>query len=195
MKKSLGKKTIVFPTPVFLIGSYDAHGRPNVMTASWAGICCSQPPCVMVALRAATHTYANIMRSREFTLNVPSRQDLSRVDYVGMVSGRDLNKFVQADFTPVRSDVVNAPYVEECPLIVECQVVQSIKLGLHTQFIGEIKDVKADQDVLGPGGHPLVEQVAPFIFAPGVRRYYAVGKSLGEAFSAGRARSQSQSSS
>ena len=72
MKKSLGAKTLVYPTPVFVVGTYDANGKPNVMTASWGGICCSQPPCVAVSLRKATATYGNIVARKAFTISIPS---------------------------------------------------------------------------------------------------------------------------
>jgi len=72
MKKSIGVKTIVYPTPVFVIGTYDQRGNPNIMTASWAGICCSSPPCVAVSLREATYSYGNIVLHKAFTVNIPS---------------------------------------------------------------------------------------------------------------------------
>ena len=71
MKKSIGAKTLVYPTPAFVIGTYDKDGRPNVMTAAWAGICCSKPPCVGVSLRKARYSYDNIVARKAFTVNVP----------------------------------------------------------------------------------------------------------------------------
>ena len=71
MKKSLGAKMV--PTaPVWVVGSYDRNGKPNVMTAAWAGICCSKPPCLTVSLRKATYTYGNIMARKAYTVNMPS---------------------------------------------------------------------------------------------------------------------------
>ena len=70
MKRSIGAKTIVYPAPAFVIGTYDQTGRPNVMTAAWAGICCSTPPCVAISLREATYTYGNIMEHQAFTVNI-----------------------------------------------------------------------------------------------------------------------------
>ena len=57
MKRSLGAKTLIVPTPTWIVGSYDKHGKPNGMTAAWGGICCSDPPCVAVSLRKATYSY------------------------------------------------------------------------------------------------------------------------------------------
>lgn len=186
MKKSLGAKTIVFPTPTFVIGSYDADDKPNIMTAAWAGICCSDPPAIAVSLRNATYTHGNIVRHRAFTVNVPSVSQAEAADYVGMVSGRDTEKFADTGLTPVASELVKAPYVEEFPLVVECKVIQTVEIGLHTQFIGEILDVKANEDVLDENGMPAPAKVQPLIFVPGDRSYYGIGDFVGKAFSIGK---------
>ena len=88
MKKSFGPRTLLYPTPVWVLGSYDKAGRPNVMTFSWGGICCSKPPCVSVSLRQATYTYGNIIERKAFTINIPSERYARETDYFGMVSGR-----------------------------------------------------------------------------------------------------------
>jgi flavin reductase (DIM6/NTAB) family NADH-FMN oxidoreductase RutF len=186
MKKSLGPRTLAFPTPVWVVGTYDAEGNPNVMTAAWAGICCSKPPCVAVSLRKATYSYGNIVARQAFTVSVPSEAHVREADYFGIVSGREVNKFATAGLTPVDSQLVDAPYVEEFPLILECRVLHTLEIGLHTQFIGEILDVKADETALGDKGMPLVEKIRPIIFGPEVRSYHGVGKFLGQAFSIGR---------
>src|ERR1022692_4120119 len=112
------------------------------------GICCSQPPCVAVSLRKATYTHGNIVERRAFTISIPSEAHVSQADYLGLVSGRSVDKFAAAKLTPVKSDLVDAPYVKEFPLVLECRLVQAIELGLHTQFVGEILDVKAEESVL-----------------------------------------------
>jgi flavin reductase (DIM6/NTAB) family NADH-FMN oxidoreductase RutF len=186
MKSSLGAKTLLYPTPVVVIGTYDHQGKANAATAAWAGICCSQPPCVGVSFRKATHTYGNILDRKAFTVNVPPQERVKEVDYFGMASGRDADKFFKAGLTPIRGDLVDAPYVDEFPLVLECRLLQIVEIGLHTQFIGEILDVKADMDVLGEHGLPEIEKVKPIIFVPEERSYHAVGSYLGEAFSIGK---------
>jgi flavin reductase (DIM6/NTAB) family NADH-FMN oxidoreductase RutF len=81
---------------------------------------------------------------------------------------------------------VDAPYVEEFPFILECSVIQVVKLGSHTLFVGEIKDIKADEAVLGKDGAPDIEKIKPMIFDPANRTYYGIGKCLGDAFSEGK---------
>ncbi len=185
MKKSIGAKTIVFPTPVFIIGTYDKDNKPDVMAVAWGGICCSNPPCVGIAIREATYTYGNIMARKAFTISIPSEKFIKEADYFGIVSGRNEDKFANTRLTPEKSSLVDAPYVDEFPFVVECAVTQTIKLGLHTLFIGEIKDVKADEAVLNKKGAPDIEKIKPVIFDPANRTYYGVGKYLADAFSEG----------
>jgi flavin reductase (DIM6/NTAB) family NADH-FMN oxidoreductase RutF len=186
MKKSVGAKTIVYPTPVFVVGTYDKAGKANVMTAAWGGICCSTPPCVAVSLRKATYTYGNIVAHKAFTISIPSENYVKEADYFGLVSGEKEDKFAASGLTPVKSDLVDAPYVKEFPLVLECKVLHTLEIGLHTQFVGEIMDVKADEAVIGEKGLPEIEAVRPFSYAPESRGYYRIGSFLGKAFSIGR---------
>lgn len=186
MKKSIGAKTIVFPTPVFIVGTYDKAGKPDAMACAWGGICCSSPPCVSIALREATYTYGNIISRKAFTVSIPSEKYIKEADYFGIASGRTEDKFAAAKLTPVKSDIVDAPYVKEFPFILECSLLQAVKAGLHTLFIGEIKDVKCDESVLDKDGAPDIEKIKPIIFNPANRTYYGTGKYLDKAFSIGK---------
>jgi flavin reductase (DIM6/NTAB) family NADH-FMN oxidoreductase RutF len=186
MKKSVGARPFVYPTPVFVVGTYDKDGRPNVMAAAWGGICCSNPPCVTISLRKATYTYGNIMENRCFTLSIPSQEYLKEVDYFGIASGQKEDKFSASALTPVKSDLIHAPYVREFPFALECRVIHTLEIGLHTQFIGEILDIKAEEAVLGENGLPHMDKVKPLIYAPEYRTYYGVGAFLGKAYSAGK---------
>ncbi|MFO7786003.1 MAG: flavin reductase family protein [Thermodesulfobacteriota bacterium] len=186
MKKSIGPKALLYPAPVLIVGTYDKVGKPNGMTAAWVGICCSKPPCVGVSLRKATYTYGHILEHKAFTLSIPSEDMVEKLDYLGMASGRDEDKFIAIGLTPVRSDIVDAPYVGECSLVLECRLFKTVELGLHTQFVGEIMDVKADESVLGDDGIPDMGKVRPVVLAPESRAYYGVGDFLGNAFSIGK---------
>jgi len=186
MKKSLGARTLAFPTPVWVVGTYDANGKPNAMTVAWGSICCSSPPCLAVSLRKATYSYGNLVDRQAFTISVPSEAYVREADYFGMASGRDVNKFAAARLTPVASTVVDAPFVAEFPLVLECKLIHTIEIGLHTQFIGEILDVKADESVLGEKGFPDIAKVRPIIFGPEIRTYHGLGPYLGQAFAIGK---------
>jgi flavin reductase (DIM6/NTAB) family NADH-FMN oxidoreductase RutF len=185
-KVSLGAKTLLYPTPAVLVGTYDAAGVANIMTAAWAGICCSRPPCVAVALRKATYSHGNIVARQAFTVSVPSSDQVAAVDYAGMVSGREGDKFAALGLTPTRSAHVDAPYVEECSIVLECRLAHTFELGLHTQFIGEIRDVKADEAVLGADRLPDIERIKPLVYAPETRWYYGIGERVAQAFTAVR---------
>ncbi len=186
MKKSIGAKTIIYPTPVLIVATYDKAGRANAMSVAWGGICCSAPPSVAISVREATYTYGNLIEKKAFTVNIPSESQVKEADYFGIVSGRDKNKFADAGLTPVKSKLVAAPYIKEFPLILECKVSHSFKIGLHTQFIGEILDIKADDSILDDKGLPDIKKVAPFLFDPANRNYYGIGELLGKAFSIGK---------
>jgi len=186
MKKSLGAKTIIYPTPVFIIGTYDSQERPNLATVAWGGICCSTPPCVAISLRKARHSYDNIMQRKAFTVNILSEDMVKKADYYGIVSGKDEDKFTKTNITPVKSDLVDAPYGKEFPFVVECKLFKSIELGAHTQFIGEILDIKVEESIIDPDGQLNIEKLKPFFYDPANVTYFGTGKKLGKAFSIGK---------
>ena len=178
-KASLGARTVIIPTPVWVIGSYDKEEKPNVMTSSWVGICCSKPASLMTCLRKATYTHGNIMERKAFTVNIASESSAHQAAYVGRVSGRNVDKFEKTGLTPIKSTLVDAPYIKEFPLIIECQLTKTVELGSHTMFIGEIRDVKADKPILNEAGVPDIEKLKPFVFTPGSSKFYGIGQSLG----------------
>ncbi|MBU4316854.1 MAG: flavin reductase family protein [Proteobacteria bacterium] len=186
MKKSFGAKTLIFPTPVWCVGSFGPNGKPNVMTIAWGGICCSKPPCVTISLRKATYTYGNIMEKQAYTLSVPSETFAREADYFGMVSGREVDKFKETGLTPVKSDLVDAPYVAEFPMILECRVIHTYEMGLHTQFIGEVLDVKIEDGMLMEDGKADMEKIRPILFSPDAGRYHGVGALIGKAYDLGK---------
>ncbi len=186
MKKSLGARTLAFPLPAFLVGSYDSAGRPNIMTAAWGGIACSDPPCLAVAIQPPRYTFDSIMASQAFTVSIPGSRLAAAADYAGLVSGRREDKFVRAGLTPVKSDLVNAPYVGECPVVIECQLYKTLELGSHTLFVGRIVDVKAEEGLEAASGGGLDPvKVDPLIFNVG-GDYHRIGASVGRAFSIGK---------
>jgi flavin reductase (DIM6/NTAB) family NADH-FMN oxidoreductase RutF len=185
MRQSLGAKTLLVPTPVWIVCAYDADGKANGAAVAWGGICCSKPPCVAVSLRAATYTHGNILARKAFTVNVPSVKYAAQADYFGLASGRDVDKFAKAGFTAVKSDLVDAPIIGEFPLVAECQLYKVVELGLHTQFVGEIMDVKADASVVD-GDSADITKVQPFVYNTHRRMYYAVGDAVGPAFEMGK---------
>jgi len=186
MKTSLGAKTLLYPAPVLVVGTYDESGCANMMTAAWGGVACSRPPCVSVSLRAATASHSNIVTRGAFTISLPSERSAAQADYVGIVSGRDHDKFEELGLTPVASDLVDAPYVGEFALVLECRLFATHELGLHTQFIGEVVDVKVDEELVDEDRKVNIERLRPILFAPDSGLYYGLGDLIGRAFSMGK---------
>ncbi len=186
MKKNLGPKLLVYPTPILVVSTYDKEGNANAMTVAWGGICCSSPPCVAISVRKATYTYDSLMGKKAFAINISSENYIKEIDYFGMVSGKNEDKIAKAGLTPVKSEFVDAPYISEFPINIECKIIQVTELGLHTQFIGEVMNVKIDDTIQEKGNQPIIEQIKPLIFAPDSGNYYGIGEQIAKAFSIGK---------
>lgn len=187
MKKSLGAKSLVYPAPIFVIGSYDKEGKPNFLTAAWGGIYSAQPPCVAVSLRKEAYSYENIMKRKAFTISIPSESHVKEVDYLGIISGRTTDKVAETKLGTVKSKLVDAPYVKDFPLVMECKVIDVAEMGGHVQFVGEVLDAKAEDTILGPSGSVDMELLRPLIYAVDTQEYYGTGKKVGKVFSSGKA--------
>ena len=182
---SLGARAFAVPAPVFLVGSYDAQGRPNIMAASWGGLCASQPPCLSVSLTRARWTFASITRRKAFTVSIPSADMAAQADFTGLTSGRDVDKFATLGLTPLAAEHVDAPYVAECPAAIELRLVDTLEMGSHSLFVGEIMDVKLHSACVDANGVPRMEALNPLLFTPLAREYWSVGSMVAKAFSVG----------
>ncbi|MFO7914855.1 MAG: flavin reductase family protein [Candidatus Krumholzibacteriales bacterium] len=183
MKKSIGLHPLAFPAPVWVVGTYDRDGRPDMMTAAWAGVCCSDPPCVSVSVRPSRYTYDNITLQKCFTVNLPPSEYVNETDYFGLTSGREIDKVAAAQLTAVRGKLVNAPVIEEFPLIMECRLKKQVKIGSHTEFIGEILDIRIDESYLNPDGEVEAEKTGFFVLFNG---YRSINGLVGDPYSAGK---------
>lgn len=186
MKKSVGAKTLLFPNPVLMVGTYDQAGKPNLMSAAWGGICCSQPPCIAISLRKARYSYDCIVERKAFTVGIACEDKMAEADYVGITSGRDVDKFAVCGLTPVKSGLVDAPYAEEFPVVLECRLLHTIEIGVHTQFIGEIIDVKGDIEVFSDDGLLDIMKIKPLIYDASHQGYHGVTSCIGRAYTVGK---------
>lgn len=186
MLHSLGARPFVLPTPVLLVGTYDATGRPNVMAAAWGGICASQPPSLAVSIAKARWTHRAVLARKAFTVSIPSCDMAAQADFTGITSGRNEDKFAALGLTPQAGEHVDAPFVAECPVVIELRLSHTLELGSHTQFVGEIMDVKAREDCLDENGYPSMGKVNPLMFAPLAREYWSPGQLVARAFAVGR---------
>ena len=186
MKTSIGARDIVFPTPVFIVGTYDEDGKSNAMNVAWGGICSSNPPCIAISIRRQRYTYENILKRKAFTVNIPSEKYVKEADYFGMVSGKTVDKFKATGLTPVKGDKVDAPYIAEFPFNIECKVVDIYQISEHTQIIGEIVDIKVNDEFININGLPDIDKIKPLLFDPAGSRYHIVGSAVDHAFSVGK---------
>jgi len=187
-KISLGPQPLLYPEPALLVCTYDAEGKANAMVAAWGGICSSEPLCLSVSVRPMRWTHDPLLERKAFTVGIPSASMLAAADYLGIASGRRYDKLSAAGLTSVRSEKVDAPYIAECPVVLECKLRETLTVGSHVLMIGEIVDVMADKACMADGkDYPDIAKVAPLIYDSGSKAYYGVGKKLGEAFSAGKA--------
>ena len=184
MKQSLGPQGLFFPNPVFVVGTYDSDGRPNAITVAWGGVVSSNPPAISIAVRPSRYSFENLMERRAFTINLPAVDQASEADYFGVVSGRKVDKFKATGLTPVKGDVVDAPYIAEFPYNLECVVTQTLDLGSHVLFIGEVKETHAEDTLVGENGDLLYGNNI-LTFDSGIRSYRAPGGIVARAFDIG----------
>ena len=171
--------------PVWCIGSYDEKMRPDIITAASVGITGSKPPYVTVSLREASDTYHNITKNQAYTVCVPDTQYVKQADFYGLVSGRDHDKFKESGLTPVASKLVKAPYPREFPVVLECRLFKTVKLGSHTMFIGKIVGMKVHDNVLTDGKVDPAKLDSLFL-SPADHGYYQLGPKVDDASSAGK---------
>lgn len=185
MKKEVLLNSVAFPTPVYIVGTYNEDGSANAMNAAWGGICASEPPAIMVAVRKSRKTYENILKTKAFTINFPNEDLLEVSDYLGMISGKNENKIERAGLEIVKGEEVNAPILSDYPVSLECKLIEKLEVGSHMLFIGEIKRVVADEEVLNEDERIDVEKVGAIGYDPAGRNYISAHKIVGKAFSAG----------
>ncbi|MDR2351825.1 MAG: flavin reductase family protein [Deltaproteobacteria bacterium] len=183
MKKSIGPKTVAYPLPAYLVGTYDELDASNIMTAAWGGILSSDPPTIGVSVRASRHTFDGIIKNKAFTVSFPPAKMVVAVDYAGIVSGKTSDKFKTCSLTPVPSTLVKAPYVQECPVVAECKLHKTLELNSHVLFVGQILNILVEEALETEGDLDILK-VDPIIFSGSA--YYRVGAFLGKAFSIGK---------
>lgn len=177
-KITKGPSTVLFPVPTVLVTSCLEGGEPDIITIAWTGIMNSEPPVVYISVRpVGRHSYQLIKESGEYVINIPSAGQAGVVDYCGMVSGMKVNKFKETGLTPVPALHVKAPLIAECPVNVECRVRQTIPLGSHDVFVGDVLAVHYNKDVLDEKGRPDFEMIEPYGYCSG--EYRLISKKIG----------------
>lgn len=169
--------TLLAPLPPALITS-GTMKNPNIMTAAWTGIICSDPVLTYVSLRPSRYTHELVSKNMEFVINVPTVKIAEAVDTVGVKSGRDGDKFALTGLTPEACKIVNAPQIKECPIALECKVKEIRPFGTHDMFLAEVVNVCVDADYVDENGALDLEHAGLLTYAHGF--YYALGRQIGK---------------
>jgi flavin reductase (DIM6/NTAB) family NADH-FMN oxidoreductase RutF len=169
--------TIMAPIPPALITSGDMK-KHNVMTAAWTGIICSEPVLTYVSIRPSRYTHELISKHKEFVINLPTWKYAAAVDTVGVKSGRDMDKFALTGLTAIKSSKIKAPQIEECPVSLECKVIEVKSFGTHDMFLAEVLAVDVDEKYIDETGALDLEKAGLLAYAHGF--YYTLGRQIGK---------------
>ncbi|NQT59466.1 MAG: flavin reductase family protein [Bacteroidetes bacterium] len=175
------QKEFGFLMPVVLVGA-EVSGRPAYLTAAWVTRVESSPPQIAIVL-SPHHTNLGIEKYSEFSINVPGKDMVEKTDYCGMVSGNRVDKSLI--FETFKGELQHAPMIKECPITMECRVVQKVPIGRHTLYVGEVVGVYKDKDQRKSvkSGESTTNAI---VFSSLDAAYFTVGKFLGKAWDCGK---------
>ena len=182
MRKNFGPKTMCYPMPVYIIGTYNADGSPNAMNAAWGGI--SEEAEISICVDNSHKTAENLVARRAFTVSMATADSVAACDYVGLVSGnKEPNKFAKAGFHATKSAFVDAPLIDELPMALECEVISYDTATCR--LVGRIVNVSAEERVLDAEGKIDVSKLQPLCYDSMNHAYLVLGQKVGNAFQDG----------
>lgn len=182
MKKIRIGTNVFPPMPVVLVGT-EIRGRPNILTAGWIARVNADPPMIAVAINRANATPTGIRENGTFSVNLPTAKMVQVTDYCGLVSGRETDKSDLFDL--FRGVLTGAPMIQDCPLTMECRVVETVELPTHLLFIGEIVVGYANEDII-TGGKQDMKAIGPLLLTMPDNRYWTLGEYAGKAWAEGK---------
>lgn len=182
MRKNLKAKAYIYPLPVLIVGTYDENGTPDAMNAAWGTVCDEAQ--VSICLSATHKTVKNLLKTKAFTVAIADSQNVVPADFVGVVSANKVpDKLAKTGWHIAKSAFVNAPVIEELPLVLECKLVS---YDTETEIcIGEVVNVSADERILDEKGKIDLTKFKPICYDCDTHGYYELGKRAGQAFSDG----------
>ncbi|MGL4572356.1 MAG: flavin reductase family protein [Clostridium sp.] len=157
-KRDFKGSVVLNPVPVVLISSKNNDGKENVFTVGWAGTVCTRPPMLSISIRPERLSYEYIKDSMEFVVNIPHAGMTKQVDFCGVRSGRKVDKIEEMKFTMKKCTHINASYIEECPINIECRVKSVTALGSHDMFVAEVLGSHINEDLIDEKGKIHFEQ-------------------------------------
>ncbi|WMJ82163.1 flavin reductase family protein [Clostridium sp. MB40-C1] len=147
-KKTFKGSAMLNPVPCVLVTSQNKEGKINVFTVAWVGTACTKPPMITIAVRPERLSHEYIKQTKEFALNLPSKDMVKTVDFCGVRSGKTTDKIKDCKLNLAPSENINTPYIEDCPVALECKLKQIIPLGTHDLFLAEILSVHVEEDLI-----------------------------------------------
>ena len=150
-KKQLNPGTILNPVPVVLVSCAN-KGEKNLITVAWTGIVNSEPPMTYISVRKSRHSHDMIEESGSFVINLVTEDIVKAVDWCGVKSGRDVDKFEHCGFTAIPAEHIEAPLVAESPVNLECRITEKHEYPSHDMFVAEIVAVHCDENLLDEAG-------------------------------------------
>lgn len=170
---------MIYPLPAALISSGSTPDEYNVMTVSWLGTICSDPPMVYISVRPGRNSYETIKRTGEFVINLTTEEIAEATDWCGVKSGRDFDKFKESGLTPIPASIVNCPIVEQSPVSIECRVKEIKTLGTHDMFIADVVNIVADEKYIdSESGAFDLASAGLLVYSHG--NYYSMGEKIGK---------------
>lgn len=178
-KITLEPATSLYPVPAVMVSCAGVFGETNIITIAWTGVVCSDPPVVSIGVRESRYSHALIADTGEFVVNIPAASQVEALDLCGVVSGSDSDKFKLTGLTPApAAQLEQAPIIEECPINLECQVIDRLSLGSHDCFLGQIVAVRVDEGWTDGEGGMRLKPEQLITYARGA--YYGLGQALGK---------------
>ncbi len=169
--------TLLAPVPSVMVSCGDMENS-NIITIGWVGIAASHPPKLYISVRPERFSYDIIKSKKEFCVNIPTAQMAKQVDFCGVKSGKDVDKFSECGFTKVQAFEIDCPAIEECPISLECKVCDIIPLGSHDMFLADILAVSVDDRLVDEKGRLMLERADLMTYAHG--DYFTLGKKIGD---------------
>ena len=169
---------MLYPLPAVLVSVADKQGNTNILTIAWAGTVCTNPPMVSISVRPSRFSHHMLMESREFVINLTSKELVFATDYCGVKSGREVDKWKELHLTPLVSQEVAAPSIAESPVNIECKVERVEHLGSHDLFLASVVAVRVDNRYMDQNGSFHLEKAQPIVYSHG--EYYDLGAKLGK---------------
>ena len=177
-KISFKPGNMLYPLPVVMVSVADKQGNSNIITIAWAGTVCTNPPMVSISVRPSRFSHHMLMESREFVINLTTKELVFATDYCGVKSGREVDKWKELHLTPLASQEVAAPSIAESPVNIECKVERVEHLGSHDLFLASVVAVRVDNRYMDQNGSFHLEKAQPIVYSHG--EYYDLGAKLGK---------------